>query len=175
MPNYQNGKIYKLWSPEGDDIYIGSTTNSLCRRKASHKCDKKSNSSLLFKKYNDVRIELLECFPCNNKEELTKKEGEYIRNNECINRCIAGRNAKEYYEDNKETFREYYEKNKEKIKEYREKNQEKIKEQRKEYYEKTKERHSIRVICECGMNVNKYNIPRHSRSIRHNSILGGLK
>jgi hypothetical protein len=29
MPDYNNGKIYKLWSPEGDDIYIGSTVQSL--------------------------------------------------------------------------------------------------------------------------------------------------
>jgi hypothetical protein len=33
MPDYKNGKIYKLWSPEGDDIYIGSTVNSLAKRK----------------------------------------------------------------------------------------------------------------------------------------------
>ncbi len=37
MPNYNNGKIYKLWSPEGDDIYIGSTTQPLTARKSSHK------------------------------------------------------------------------------------------------------------------------------------------
>jgi len=37
MPDYKNSKIYKLWSPEGDDIYIGSTTESLSRRKSKHK------------------------------------------------------------------------------------------------------------------------------------------
>jgi hypothetical protein len=85
MPNYQNAKIYKLWSPEGDDIYIGSTTQSLAVRKAGHKYggnNKKCSSKILFEKYNDVRIELLECCPCDNKEELTKQEGEYIRNND---------------------------------------------------------------------------------------------
>jgi hypothetical protein len=35
MPDYNNGKIYKLWSPEGDDIYIGSTVNSLAKRKVT--------------------------------------------------------------------------------------------------------------------------------------------
>ena len=162
MPDYQKAKIYKLWSPEGDDIYIGSTTQLLCNRKAKHKSGGDGcKSSILFEKYNDVRIELLEYCPCNNKEELARKEGEYIRNNECINKKVAGRTRKEYQ-------REYNEKNEEKIKErrreYREKNEEKI-----------KERQSIRVICECGMNVNKDGIARHRRTIRHNSILGDLK
>jgi hypothetical protein len=37
MPDYQNGKIYKLWSPQGEEIYIGSTINSLAKRKTQHK------------------------------------------------------------------------------------------------------------------------------------------
>jgi hypothetical protein len=185
MPNYQNGKIYKLWSPEGDDIYIGSTTQSLAVRKAKHKA-KKHNccSKILFEKYDDVRIELLECCPCDNKEELTKREGHHIRNNTCVNKRIAGRTDKEYYEDNKEQIKEqkkdYREKNKEQIKEqkkdYREKNKEQIKEQKKDYRdankEQIKEKKSIRVICECGLEVNKNSIARHRRSQRH---LGNLK
>ena len=60
MPNYQNGKIYKIHSYQTDDIYIGSTTNTLSRRFSEHKyrnlkgCGTKSklifalfNSSLL--------------------------------------------------------------------------------------------------------------------------------
>jgi predicted GIY-YIG superfamily endonuclease len=59
MPDYKNGKIYKLWSPQGDEIYIGSTTQSLAKRKAEHKQMKNSCcSKLLFEKYDDVRIEL---------------------------------------------------------------------------------------------------------------------
>lgn len=154
MPNYQNAKIYKLWSPEGDDIYIGSTTTLLSARKAKHKFGDRSVSKILFEKYTDVRIELLECCPCDNKEELLKKEGEYIRNNKCVNKQFPLRTAKEHYQDNKEYKLNYQ-------KEYREKNKEKI-----------KERKSIRVICDCGMEVNKDGIKRHERSQRH---LGNLK
>ena len=50
---------------------------------------------------NDVRIELIETFSCNTKEDLLKREGYHIRNNKCINRHIMGRTDKEYYEDNK--------------------------------------------------------------------------
>jgi hypothetical protein len=63
-----------------------------------HNIKKKSkcSSKILFEKYNDVRIELIECFPCDNKEQLTKKEGEYIRKLDCVNKNIAGRTYKEY-------------------------------------------------------------------------------
>ena len=36
MPNYQNGKIYKLVNTEGTLTYIGSTCQTLARRKAKH-------------------------------------------------------------------------------------------------------------------------------------------
>jgi hypothetical protein len=38
--------------------------------------------------------------------ELDKREGEHIRNNNCINKYIAGRTMKEYYEDNKEKIKQ---------------------------------------------------------------------
>jgi len=169
MPDYQNGKIYKLWSPEGDDIYIGSTTTLLSDRKAKHKhssSNREISSKILFQKYNDVRIELLECFPCNNKEELIKKEGQYIRNNICVNMRVAGRTKKEWCQDNiekhteyqreyhkenkdmiieksREYMREYYQSNKEAINEqkkgYREKNKDRINQKSRENYEKNKE------------------------------------
>ena len=102
MPDYQKGKIYKLWSPQGNEIYIGSTVNSLAKRLGQHKTDSRCNSKYLFENYDVVKIELIEEYPCNNKMELGRKEGEHIRNNTCLNRCIAGRTDKEYYEDNKE-------------------------------------------------------------------------
>ena len=159
MPDYQKGKIYKLWSPQGNEIYIGSTTNPLSKRLGQHKPDGKCRSRYLFENYDDVRIELIELYPCDSKIELNKKEGEHIRNNECLNRCIAGRTkkecSKEYYENNKdykkecnkkwrennkehilEKRKEWYENNKEQKKEYYENNAEQIKEYQKEYREK---------------------------------------
>jgi len=169
MVLYENSKIYKLWCAETDMIYIGSTTTPLYKRLYEHK--HKSNicrSCELFKLSNDVKIELIENYKCNNKEELCKREGELIRENKeiCVNLKIAGRTRKEYREENKEKLREqnkeYYENNKERIKEYhkeyqkeyyethkerikeydkiyRETNKETIKEQKKEYYLKKKE------------------------------------
>ena len=163
MPDYQKAKIYKLWSPQGeeDEIYIGSTCDELRKRKNNHKSQRNCNSKILFEKYTDVRIEVIEEYPCNSKRELEKKEGEHIRNNKCLNKYVAGRTTTERYEDNKEKIaeklKEYYGKNKEKIlekqkehyqnnkeitneyqKEYRKNNKEAIAEKKKKYYENNK-------------------------------------
>ena len=149
MPNYQNGKIYKLWTPEGDCTYIGSTTQPLAVRLGGHKRESNATcSKYLFSKYTDIRIELMEDYPCNNKEQLNRREGEIIRATDCINKQIAGRTYKEYYETNKvkiaEQQKKYKEDNKTKIAEYQknhyEKNKTKILEyQKKQYQEKIKQ------------------------------------
>jgi len=160
MDKYKNGKIYTIRSFQTDDIYVGSTIEKLCSRMSKHRYEyrkylKNNNrgfySSFEILQYKDAYIELLEEYPCNSKEELCKKEGEYIRSMDCvINKCMAGiyKTDKEYYEENKEKVlqqqKEYYENNKEKIleyhKEYYENNEEKIKEYQKEYSKNNKEK-----------------------------------
>tara|TARA_R110000787_G_scaffold258125_1_gene363307 strand:+ start:69 stop:620 length:552 start_codon:yes stop_codon:yes gene_type:complete len=182
MPDYQKGKIYKLWSPQGtnEEVYYGSTCDELRFRKNGHK--QKSNycsSKILFEKYDDVRIELVEDYPCNNKQELNKKEGEYIRENKCLNKYISGRTLKEYRQDNKEKIQEYHKNNKEKIQEYhkiwRENNTEVKKDYNKEYYENNKEcllnKYKKKVTCECGFILNKNNIKRHQKSSKHIKLM----
>jgi hypothetical protein len=53
------------------------------------------SSKILFEKYDDVRIELIEEFPCENKMELNAREGYYIRTLDCVNKVIPGRTQKE--------------------------------------------------------------------------------
>ena len=195
MPDYQKSKIYKIWSPMGNKIYIGSTIQPLYQRLSEHKRKRVCRSKILFEKYDDVRIELIECVPCDNKEQLTRKEGEHIRKLDCVNTRIDGRTSKEYYEDNKEQLKEnrennkdkikenrkkYYENNKEKIKEigkeYRENNKEKLKEFGKEYKknnkEKIKEYASKKITCECGRTFRCDSKPRHERSKIHQAFIG---
>jgi hypothetical protein len=152
MPVYRLSKIYKLWSPSTNLIYIGSTTQTIAQRLAEHiavyKCFKngKGNFITSFKilECEDYKIELIELYPCNNRTQLHKKEGEYIRSLDCVNKKIEGRTKKEYEKENKDKNKEkrdkylieYNKKNKERIKEYNEKNKEK----RKEYYEKNKDK-----------------------------------
>jgi hypothetical protein len=148
---YNNSKIYKIWSPQTEFIYIGSTYQMLCKRLADHKSFYKMNtgtikcSSFEIIKYDDVKIELIENLSCNNKEELTKREGEIIRQYKdiCINMRIEGRTRKEYYEDNKDKRKEYYDDNKEQIlknqKKYYDEHKEQIIERQKKYYKNNKE------------------------------------
>lgn len=146
MPNYQNGKIYKLYSPSKNLIYYGSTIQAISQRLGGHLRKYKAYNNDNTKQYynsflvldcDDYKIELVEEYPCNNKTQLCKKEGEYIKNNECINKQIAGRTSKEYHIDNadklKEHRKQYNINNADKRKEYKETNKDKIKEYRKQY------------------------------------------
>ena len=164
MPlNYDQSKVYKIWSPQGDKIYIGSTTKQyLSQRMTAHRKDYnywKSGkghfitSYLLFDEYglDGCFIELLEAKSCNSKDELKQLEGGYIRYLECVNKRVENRNEKEYYENNKELIKEkkkqYRLNNKEKMserdKKYRENNKEKVSEQSKQKYFRNKDKLSL--------------------------------
>ena len=79
----------------------------------------------LFNEYGvaNCKIQLIEYFPCATLQELRKREGKHINNNEYVNKCVAGRTCKEFYQDNKEHIiewqKEYNQNNKDKIKEYK--------------------------------------------------------
>jgi adenylate kinase family enzyme len=154
---YQKGKIYKIVDNAYNMCYYGSTINMLSQRMSLHResyIKKKAYYTAfdIFDTYGleNCKIELVENFPCNSRNELDAREGFYIKNNECVNKCIAGRTPKEYKQDNKEKIKkinkEYYENNKENIsikyKEYRDKyteiNKDKIIEYKNKYYKDNK-------------------------------------
>ena len=156
MLNYNNSSIYKLCCKDANikDIYIGSTTN-FTRRKCCHKsaCNNINTQKYNCKVYKFIRdngnwdnwdMVLIENVNVNNKNELHKKEREWIEKLiPSLNSNIPTRTKKEYTEMNKETKKIYYEKNKETKKEYQkiynEKNKENIKGYKKIYYEHNKE------------------------------------
>ena len=82
MAQYKNGKIYILRTQHTDKCYIGSTYRELNERLAIHKCNFNTNKIYysafeLFKLgIDDVKIELIENYPCDNKTQLCKREGE---------------------------------------------------------------------------------------------------
>jgi len=149
MPNYQNGKIYKIENDKNDLIYYGSTTQPLCKRMVEHRGKhSKCMSKKLEVDLRECRIVLIENFPCNNKDELNAREAYYIRNFPCVNKVIPGRTHEEYREEHREQtnkrMKEYNKANKDKIaeknKERYQKNRQKLLEQKKEYSEKNKEK-----------------------------------
>ena len=161
MVNYKDGKVYKIIDNTTNNIYIGSTAQDrLCRRLQKHVSDYKQYlkgnrkcyaSSFDILKNGDYYIELIEKVPCDSRDELTKREGHYVRTLECVNKNVPGRTMKEwqkkYHEEHKEEIKEWrkkhYEENKEeynkKGKEYRSKKKNKAR--RKKYCEEHKEEH----------------------------------
>jgi hypothetical protein len=84
----------------------------------------------------DAYIELIEEFPCENREQLSKREGEIIRERECVNWKIPGKTREEY---NKEWYVVNKQRRDQQVKDYYSNNTEAIKQWRKEYYEVNKE------------------------------------
>jgi hypothetical protein len=152
--HFSNAKIYKIVSDLTDKIYIGSTCSPLNKRLYQHKTIYNRSKSIEIIKLGDSRIELIEEFPCSRREELNVREGYHIKLNKdiCVNKCIAGRTLKEYYNDNKEQIIEkqtqYNQANKDIIckyqkeyqKGYKELHKDKLKEYRKEYYNTHKDK-----------------------------------
>ena len=157
---YQNGKIYKITDIGYTKCYIGSTCQDLCQRMAQHRTNYKyylnakyaNNSSfLLFDEFgiDNCKIELIEEYACNSKEELNKREGHYIKRLKCVNRKIAGRDDAEYRQDNKET-----------------KHNHSI-----FYYQMNKERLSEIIVCSCGCTSNQKNLARHMKTKKHIQLI----
>jgi len=136
---YENGKIYTIKCKYNDKlIYVGSTISSLCDRMGRHCLDKKcSLYQYVNGDWDNWYIELYEEYPCNNKKNLEKREGEIIRLIGTINSRIAGRTIKEWYSDNRDKLLE-------KMKEYYNDNKEKISEHQKKYYEEVKKNNKIK-------------------------------
>tara|TARA_A100001015_G_C14412236_1_gene489635 strand:- start:91 stop:501 length:411 start_codon:yes stop_codon:yes gene_type:complete len=89
------GIIYKLYSPDCEKIYIGSTSReNLNIRFHEHKGQSKptnrrnSTSQYLFRNYDKVFIEPLETFEDIDKKDLAIIETKYILKNNCLNERI---------------------------------------------------------------------------------------
>ena len=83
MSKYKTGKIYRIYCDGSNKYYIGSTINSLESRLSGHKYYNNmcaSKESVNNSKYY-VNIELLENYPCNNRNELLLRETEWIKKN----------------------------------------------------------------------------------------------
>jgi len=146
VQNYQNGKIYKIWSLLTHMIYIGSTCDTLSNRLCKHKKDynywKKNgkgsytSSFVLFDLVgiDNCKIELEHNFACDSKTKLNREEGRVQRlyKDIILNKNEAGRTKKEYDEEHKQEIKDY-------MKEYRQQHKEEIKEYYKQYKQEHKE------------------------------------
>jgi hypothetical protein len=125
MPNYQNGKIYRIVCNLTGRQYIGSTITSLSSRLSQHKRvfnTIKTSSSRAVLEYGDYSIILIEDFPCERKEQLLARERYFIETLDCVNKNVPARTPHEWYEENKDRLIErqkiWNNNNKDKLKEY---------------------------------------------------------
>lgn len=119
---YEKAKIYKLECEDGH-YYYGSTINELRIRLRDHKNASKTKSYRVYQHINtigweNVKIIMIEEYPCQNRRELTMKENEYIKSNKSDPRCLNNILAFNTEEERKECKRKHYEKNKETLAEY---------------------------------------------------------
>ena len=174
---FQHGKIYRVCDTSYTKFYYGSTVQPLSVRMCGHRADFKrfqlggrTHVTIydIFDEFGveNCKIELVETFPCDSKDELLKREGYHIQANPCVNKHIAGRTRNEYWNFYRDTHRdarleyqkqyrleradaikEYYHKNKDKFrerhKEYNETHKDTIKVQRKAYRELHKDQKRI--------------------------------
>jgi hypothetical protein len=178
MPDYQKGKIYKLWSPSKNLVYYGSTTQSISQRLTDHlgNFNRYNNNkskpycvSFLVLECEDYKIELVENYPCNNKQQLCKREGECQKSNNCVNKTIAGRTFKEWYVDNIDKIKQYQIDNVDKLKQYRKQynidNADKIRKQQKQYNENNYDKINNEKRKEYIKNYNKKYKETHKEQI----------
>ena len=182
--DYKNGTIYKILNTVDDACYVGSTCQALSNRMAYHRkarARKVKNTKGIYSKMLEIGvdkfyIELIENYPCDNIEQLRKREGEYIRQLGTLNINIAGRTPKEgmtaYRETNKDEL-------KQKKKQYYDEHREQILIQKKTYSKinsgTINEKHREKILCCCGCWTTYGHKLRHERSLKHQNYISKLK
>ena len=153
MPDYKQGKIYKIVSDECDAVYYGSTVQSLIERWWLHKAHfnnwkKTSGWRCAIIKYFDeygidnFRIELVEDYPCDNDEQLRMKEQEYLDANECVNEIRAYRSIED---ERVRALAKYYKKR-----------------------DKVLIKNRQKITCEaCGISFSRSSLWKHNNSANH--------
>ena len=170
--DYSKGKIYSIRNTIDDDIYVGSTVRPLYKRLQAHRSCVKNNRLQCLNLYTKMKelgmehfyIELVEECPCENVEQLKRREGQVIREIATLNMCIAGRSKQEY------------------DKEYRENNKDKKHQQYRNYYEQNTDKVKQQInawasrpyVCECGETIRRDSLNKHLKSTKHKTLLEEL-
>jgi len=181
--------IYKLYNPDCDYVYVGSTRN-MTQRKKNHKsnCNNVNGEKYNLKVYKTIRdndgfenwfMVILEVMPDVTKMTAEMQEDTYrMQLNATMNSMRATRGLmtlqeyhKQRYIDNKEHYQEYskqrYIDNREYCNEYQ-----------KQYYQNNIERISAKQTqktdCECGGKYSHRHKSTHIKSNKHQTYLLSL-
>ena len=176
MPDYSQGKIYKITSSQTKDIYVGSTTALLNKRFEYHINNNRNAgicSSKHLLKFDDCKIELIEEYPCENHLELREREQYFM---DLLDNVINKQRA--VAKLGKERQAEYRERNPDKVKEsynnWRENHLEQEANRQAIYFANNKEvlknkhrKRNVKIKCEyCENEIGKYQLPRHLKNCK---------
>ena len=197
--DYSQAKIYKITNDFNNDIWVGTTCDTIVKKFSVHKAQaiRKYRKDCIIQKlikeygFDRFRIQLIEDYPCEDLYQLRQRQGYYIRELKAINKYADG---KDYYEKNKEHMNEQKkeydqrpevkEQRKEYLKQYRQKPE--VKESKREYqrtpqrkeYKKNydqkqevKDKKSEILVCECGCSLRRDTISRHKKTKIHLNLL----
>jgi hypothetical protein len=168
--SFETGKIYKITCNTTGEVYVGSTILELPLRLGEHfnsyRKWKKGISGYLTSfpllERGNIKIELIELFPCSSICELLIRETYWFDTIECVNKNRPYRTDEEkkaykaqWHKDNyipcprilltedekKDRKKEYYIDNKDYYQRYRDEHKEKHSEYHKEHYEANKEKY----------------------------------
>ena len=164
MVDYKKGKIYQIKNTIDDDVYVGSTTNTLEGRMKGHrqgshtKC--KQHLALYTKMniygFDKFFIELIEEYPCNSKLELGARECHWIKERGTLNKVIQGRTPHDWNDENKDVKRNWYAKNLDKIRERFMNHPD----------------YKAKIVCECGLEVSLRHLNEHKLTKTHQRRMG---
>jgi len=176
----KTGRIYKIIASEGNEVYVGSTFNTIRDRFQQHKNDfKKGKNDIsvydMFEKYgfDGCKMILIKEYEVEDRKHLEVYETLWIKKMNAINKVQPFGNKikelrKQYF---KKYSKMYREENKEllskKSKLYREENKERKRETNRIYREKNKEKISEKIECECGSRVRRGGLATHKKTAKH--------
>ena len=171
MSLFANSSIYKLTFGNSEHFYIGSTTRKLKHRLSCHKDMYINHDDDLFNMImdsdlNEWKIELIEKFPCDNRNDLRKREQYFIN----LLKPTMNKNKAYVKNGNLKIDRQIR---------LNDLSQEKANRKQREKEDKIKQKEEYQakfMICECGKKV--YNIPYkmniHIESVKHKKYLKTL-
>jgi predicted ATP-dependent protease len=176
---YKTAYIYAIKSPNTGKIYIGSTHKKLHFRFSEHKYafEKVYYTSHEIFKEGDAYIELVKTFTNISESSLRKEEGNVIKQTpNTVNKQVAGRTVKEWFEDHAEEIKEYKKQysieNRNKIKEYKKNHAETHKEHIAAYQNQYRELNKTKIyVCDCGSSVQHSSKRQHEKTKIHQNYL----
>jgi hypothetical protein len=180
------GRVYRIWSPQTDLVYIGSTRTTLEHRFCTHKSemrrwqlgiDKRYTSSYEIMKHCDAQIELIHEDYFGDTLQLREMEKYWVEKSNAVNKRRPVRTREEHVIDERKRIQteEHRVQNLRNNKKWRQHNHERYREQQRRWREQNKEHlrayYGTKVPCPfCGKVMQKNSLCLHKKRKHATSV-----